>query len=215
MNDNRAAITKELVAILLIVVMLLGIGGLLVRNVVVAVRALDGPNPPAAAGDLGLADAVENALRDLAAKLLPSGQKTPPAAAPQPAPAKPPVPAAQKGPVTAVRFFAGDKLPPVQDRRYADQFTRSAGNIYLEISFNNKYHTINDASIPIVIQHYDPAGRMVAESKKTAQPKKEWKSAKFATILDTYKPGAWPNGRHTVKLIFDGEQAGEYSFTIQ
>jgi hypothetical protein len=213
MDDNRSAIIKELIALLLVAALLFTAAGFALRNVIVAVRALDGA--PAAADDFSL-DAARQALRDLGAKLLPASGPTPPSAAPQPAaPAGQAAPAAQKGEVTAVRFFAADKLPPLAERRYADQFTRPSGNIYIQISFKNNSHKIADASIPLIIRHIDPAGRMAAEIKKTAEPKKEWASASFATALTAYKPGAWPAGRHTVKILFDGEPAGEYSFTIQ
>ncbi len=208
MDDNRTAIMKELVTVLLVAVLLLAAAGFAVRNVYIAVRSLDGA--PAAADELTM-DAVEKALREITAQLMPAPKPKapPPAAAPQPAP-----PAA-KGQITAVRFFAGDRLSPVQERRYADTFIHPAGNIYLEINFKNNAYNIADATIPLVIRHIDPAGRMTAEIKKTAQPKKEWASAKFATVLDAYKPGAWPSGRHTVKILFDGEEAGEYTFIIQ
>ncbi len=216
MNDNRAAIIKELVVIAVVAALLLAAAGLLVRNVVVAVRSLDGTQ---AVDDFSVAD-LEQALRDLAGKLLPAdGPKRPPAPAPAVSPpadqAKPPASENKKGEVTAVRFFAaGRDIPQPQARQYAAQFGPQAGNIYVEIVFKNFSYQKADASIPVVVQCLDAAGRTVAERQATAKPKKEWASSALAARLLAAEAGALKSGQYTVKLFFDGAYIDDYKFTI-
>lgn len=223
MDNNRPAIIKELVVIIVVVALLMTAAGFLARNVIVAVRSLDGTQT---ADDFNIDD-LEKALRDLAAKLLPADSKksppaapTPPAAAPQPASpagqAKQPAAENKKGEVTTVRFFeAGRDIPQPQSRRYADQFSRQARNIYIEIAYKNNGYKIADASVPLEIRCLDSTGQAVAELKKTASPKKEWATAVYTTALGASETATWRSGPYTVKIFFDGDYIGDYKFSVE
>jgi hypothetical protein len=219
MDNNRAAIARELIVILVVVALLLAAGGLLVRNVVVALRSLD-EGQIARELDSGQLEKtlggidLEKTLRDLAGKILPARE-------PQPAPPPAAAPAAGSQPaagakhqITAVRFFEGGQTPPaLSQRSYASQFSPQARIIYTEIAYKNKNHKIADAAIPVVIRYLAPDGRQIAEQQKTARPKKNWASAIFTT--GAANSGPWQPGRHTVKIYFDGDHIGDYTFTIQ
>ena len=222
MDNNRSGIIKELVVIALVILLLLAAGGFLVRNVVVGLRSLDDTKPAQELGgdlekSLRSLDLEKN-LRELAGKILPAKDKQP-APAPQqpPAPAGGTTPAAgKKGEITAVRFFEGGQNPPaIAQRAYAGEFSPRSRMIYTEIAYKNNSYKIADAAIPLVLRYIDPAGRQVAEIKRTAQPKKDWESARFTTGAGTAELGPWQPGRYTVKLYFDGEHIGDYNFTIQ
>lgn len=218
MDNNRAAITRELILILVVVALLLTAAGFLVRNVIVAVRSLDGA--PAAQESFSLDD-LDKAVRDLAARI-PGGKKNP-APAPAPAPAAPPAarpqpPAAetQKSAVTSVRFFeAGKDIPQPKARQYAVKFDRQARNILVEIAYKNSSYNIADATIPLEIRCLGPAGQAVGELKTTARPKKEWATAVYSNILAAAPAGGWPAGQYTVTVFFDGDYIGDYKFAIE
>ncbi len=226
MDNNRAAIMKELVVIIVVVALLAAAAGFLIRNVVVAVRSLDGMETSADFNfSLDVGD-FEKAFRDLAAKYLPAESKktpaapAPPAAAPQPAApagqAKQPAAENKKGEVTTVRFFeAGKDVPQPQARRYAVQFSRQARNIYFEIAYKNNGFRVADAIIPLEIRCIDTAGQTVAELKTAAKPKKEWATAVYTNVLGPPATGAWSSGQYTVKVFFDGDPIGDYKFTIE
>ncbi len=224
MDSNRSGIVKELVAIVVVILLLLSAGGFLVRNVVIGLRSLDDAKL-AQELDRGELEKtlrsfdLEKTLRELAGKILPAKDKQPAPAPAQPAaPAgetKPPA-AGKKGEITAVRFFEGGQNPPaLAQRTYAGEFTPRARIIYTEIAYKNNNHKIADSSIPLVLRYIDPAGRQVAEIKRTAQPKKDWESARFTTGAGAAEVGSWQSGRYTVKIYFDGDHIGDYNFTIQ
>lgn len=224
MDNNRSGIIKELVAIVLIVILLLATGGFLVRNVVVGLRSLDDAKlaQELDGGEFEKAFRsidLEKTLRELAGKLLPAKDKQPAPVQPQPAASaggnKQPA-AGKKGEITAVRFFEGGQNPPaLAQRSYAGEFSPRARVIYTEIAYKNNSYKIADAAIPIVLRYIDPAGRQVAEIKRTAQPKKDWESARFTTGAGAAEVGSWQPGRYTVKIYFDGDHIGDYNFTIQ
>ncbi len=207
MNNNRSGIIKELIAIVAVIAILLTAGGFLVRNVVVGLRSLDDAQlaQELDGGELektfrGID--IEKNLREFVGKLLPAKDK-------QPAPGK-------KGEVTAVRFFEAGQTPPaLAQRAYAGEFSLRARTIYTEIAYKNNSYKIADAAIPLVLRYIDPAGRQVAEIKRTAQPKKDWASARFTTGVGAAEIGPWQAGRYTVKVYFDGDHIGDYNFTIQ
>lgn len=224
MDNNRSGIIKELVAIVVVIALLLTAGGFLVRNVVVSLRSLDDPQIARELDGGGLEKTfrsidIEKTLRELAGKLLPAKDKQPAPAQPQTAApageAKPPA-AGKKGEITAVRFFEAGQTPPaLAQRTYAGEFSPRARIIYTEIAYKNNSYKIADAAIPLVLRYIDPAGRQVAEIKKTAQPKKDWASARFTTGVGAAEIGPWQAGRYTVKLYFDGDHIGDYTFIIQ
>jgi hypothetical protein len=224
LDNNRSGIIKELVVIAVVILLLLAAGGFLVRNVVVGLRSLDDAQLAQEQGGGELEKALrsidlEKTLRELAGKLLPAQDKQPAPAKPQTAaPAgetKPSAPG-KKGEITAVRFFEGGQNPPaLAQRTYAGEFSSRARIIYTEIAYKNNSYKIADAAIPIILRYIDPSGRQVAEIKKTAQPKKDWESARFTTGAGAAEIGSWQPGRYTVKLYFDGDHIGDYNFTVQ
>ena len=224
MDNNRSGILKELVAIAVVILLLLSAGGFLVRNVVIGLRSLDDAKL-AQELDRGELEKtlrsidLEKTLRELAGKLLPAKDKQPAPGKVQPAApadgAKPPV-AAKKGEITSVRFFEGGQSPPaIAQRTYAGEFSPRARIIYTEIAYKNNSYKIADAAIPLILRYIDPAGRQVAEIKRTAQPKKDWESARFTSGAGAAEVGSWQSGRYTVKIYFDGDHIGDYNFTIQ
>ena len=219
MNHNRQGITKEVVIVILLTAAILATGGLLVANVVAAVRSLDGAQAERGptAGDF------EKALKDIAGKILPAEKKT---AAPPPAPAAPAIPAApgdaktaapaaKKAEVKGVKFYEAPREGvPANQRSYNTRFSRPR-YIFTEISYKNNSHQVADAEIPLIIRYHDPAGQMVGEIRRTAQPKKEWASALFASGWGPAAPAQWQPGQYTVKLYVEGDFIGDFTFTIE
>jgi len=220
MDKNRAAITRELVVIVLVVALLLTAAGFLVSNVVTAVRALDGAETSAGDAFSFEVGDVEKALRDLAGKILPAdAPKSQP-----PAPAAPAAPADRakqpgenkKAAVTSVRFFeAGKDIPRTQARQYAAQFSPQARYVYVEIGVKHNRYKIADSTLQFAVQCFDPAGSKTDERKLSAKAGKETASGFVALPLDAAKAGGWKAGQYTVKVFLDGENIGEYKFAIQ
>jgi hypothetical protein len=216
LSSNRAAILKEIIAIVLVAAVLLATAGFLIRQVVVAVQALD----EADMTDDASGAAFEKALRELADKILTAVNRQPSPPPPPTAPGssqKPPIAAGKKGEVTTVRFFeAGREIPALKDRRYTSQFSHQASYIYTEIVYRNNGYKIADATIPLIIECLAPDGRKVAELRKTLLPKKDWATAVFAARLGpTDVGGSWQRGPYTFKIYFDGDYIGDYQIVIE
>lgn len=111
-------------------------------------------------------------------------------------------------------YEAGKEIPAVKARSYATQFTRQARLIYVEISYKNNNYKIADSTLPVTLQYYGPSGQLLTELKATAQPKKDWASAIYTRGWGPAEGAAWQAGTYTVKVILDGETAGDVKFDI-
>jgi hypothetical protein len=121
----------------------------------------------------------------------------------------------RKAEIKTIKFYeAGKEIPAVKSRSYATQFTRQARMIYVEISYKNNNYKVTDATLPVILQYYDPSGRMMTELKAAAQPKKDWASAIYTRGWGPVEGTPWQAGTYTVKVILDGEAAGEAKFDI-
>lgn len=213
MDGNRQLIKKELVAVVLIVAVLLTVGGCLVGNVVGSLRALDTANSEPAPG---LGD-LEKSLRSWVDSLVPQKQSTAPAAEPAaPPPSGKPAAAAVKAEIQQVRFFeAGKDVPALKDRSYASRFNKQARHIYCEVVYKNNNYKVADSEFSAVIQAYNAAGQLIGERKGVLRPRKEWATANFTANWGNDEPGYWQAGRYTVKIILEGQPAGEYTFRVE
>lgn len=213
MDHNRPGVTKEVVIVLLLAAAILATGGLLVANVVTAVRSLDGAQVEhgPTAGDF------EKALKEIAGKILPAEKKStaPPPAPAVPGDAKPAATAAKKAEVKGVKFYeAAREGAPANQRVYNTRFSRPR-YIFTEISYKNNSHQVADAEIPLTIRYHDPSGQVAAELKRSAQPKKEWASAVFATGWGPAAPAQWQPGQYTIKVYVEGDFIGDFNFTVE
>ena len=111
-------------------------------------------------------------------------------------------------------YEAGKEIPAVKARSYSAQFSRQARLVYVEISYKNNNYKISDSVLPVTIQYYGPSGQILAELKATAQPKKDWASAIYTRGWGPPEGTPWQAGTYIVKVILDGETAGETKFDI-
>lgn len=122
----------------------------------------------------------------------------------------------KKAELKTIKLYESNKeIPAVRSRVYATRFTPQARMVYVEFSYKNNNFQIADASVPVVIQYYGPAGQLLTEMKATAQPKKDWASALYTRGWGPIDGSPWPVGTYTVKVILDGDPAGEVTFDIR
>ena len=163
-----------------------------------------------------LANMIEDVVNSLKAKS--TGITTPatPAATPSVTPSAPASKeAVKKAELKNIKLYeAGKEIPAVKARSYNTQFSRQARLIYVEISYKNNNYKISDSVLPVTLQYYGPSGQMLAELKATAQPKKDWASAIYTRGWGPAEGTPWQAGTYIVKVILEGEAAGETKFEI-
>jgi hypothetical protein len=225
-GDKKGSWGGDIVVIIVFLMFLAG-GGYFAWQ---AVSTLMGPEPakvepakvePSKTDNFFDFSQLEKSIKDKMDSLFgPDKPKTPkPAAAPGSAlePKSGPAGPVKKVEMKSINIFeAGKEIPAVKSRVYATKFNAQARLIYVEINYKNNNYQIADANVPIVIQYYGPAGQMLTEMKVAAQPKKEWASAFYTRGWNPPPDGsAWPVGTYKIKVILDGEPAGDVSFEIQ
>jgi hypothetical protein len=89
------------------------------------------------------------------------------------------------------------------------------GSVVLAGFNKNNNYKVEDATLPVVFQYYGPSGNLLGELKAAAQPKKEWTSALYTRGWGPPEGTSWQVGTYTVKVILDGEPAGEGTFQIR
>ena len=211
MNGSRKSVIREAAIVAMVAVVLFSIGGYLIHNVVVGIRSLNTEKLDIDADSVSVS--LEKAVHDIVDKVTLFAQSFS-----QPNPPGTAVPAAadRKAEVKQVRFFETGKVIPVpKDRKYSERFSEQARYIYTEVTYKNNNYKVQDTEIPITAQYLDAAGKVIAEKKGVARPKKEWAGALYIMSAGQEQPGKWVKGQYSVKIFIDEEFIGDYTFSVE
>lgn len=199
MEAKKRALYTDVVAVLLVLLFITGVGGYLLYNVLRNSQLTEKDNTSWSihvSWDLGDLKNLTDQFNQL--------QSGDPSAW------------GKKHEVKAIRMFAaGRDIPAVKERKYNNQFAQQdVQYIYTEINYYNAFYKLKDGEINIVVQYYNSDGSLLAENKRTAHPKKNWASALFVDKYGYEERGQWQPGNYTIKVFIEGDFAGEYPFEI-
>lgn len=204
MRGNKKALYIDVIAILTVLVLLIGVGGYLLRNVLLSAQLVENTNIPASSSwsfevSWGLED-LKNLLPQSLNPFKSDDLSTPD----------------RKYEVKNVKFFAaGPNIPAARERKYNDKFVRQEVQyIYAEVAYKNAFYKLKDSNMNVVIQYYRPDGSLLAENKRIGHPQKDWASALFIDKFGYEERGQWAPGQYKVKIFIEGDLAGEYFFEI-
>ena len=204
MKGNKKALYRDAVGILTVLVLLIGVGGYLLRNVLISAQSVEDTNIPTSSS---WSFEVSWSLEDLK-NLLPQSLN--------PFKNDDLSTADRKYEVKNVKFFAaGPNIPTARERKYNDKFgQQEVRYIYTEVAYKNAFYRLKDSDMNVVIQYYRPDGSLLAENQRIAHPQKDWSSALFIDKFGYEEQGQWVPGQYKVKVFIEGDLAGEYPFEI-
>lgn len=200
MEIDKKTLYRDVSAIVLVLIFIVGVGGYLLHNVLVDAEEAENVKTSWNIDVSWSMDELKNMLADQV-KLPQSGDTAA---------------LGKKHELKNVKLFAaGPKQPAVNERKYNDKFPqKNVQYIYTEISYKNAFYHLKDGEVNLVIQYYKPDGSLLAENKRTAHPKKEWATPLFTDKWGYEQPGQWQPGIYKIKVLIEGDLAGEYSFEI-
>jgi ankyrin repeat protein len=112
-------------------------------------------------------------------------------------------------------FEAGSEPPEKSLRAYLSQFPRSSTRfVFCEIDGINNLYKNREHTHKVSWQYYSPDGSLMGEPSGDFLIKTDWYDTWDQHGWGWDEPGSWPVGTYTVKVLIDGNKAGEAQFSI-